>query len=149
MSLCFDYPSQKWTMLSLGLTAATLIIGLVLMQVGHGQTNNTNTETNVDTTRTYLSCYDGSMSTLMLQTLFGPPEIKFNLTDLMSPEVKQYISDSCNFYHQKSGVWLTGTDNQLDKEIVSKYRAEFMQRVKEPSSLIQRDQAYIQLNKTN
>ena len=136
-------------MLSLGLTAATLIIGLVLMQVGHGQINNNNSEKNADAARTYLSCYDGSMSTLMLQTLFGPPEIKFNLTDLMSPEVKQYISDSCKFYHAKSGVWLTGTDNVLDKEIVSKYRAEFMQKVKEPSSLIQRDQAYIQLNKTN
>ncbi|HEY6949607.1 MAG TPA: hypothetical protein VI146_03280, partial [Nitrososphaeraceae archaeon] len=111
--------------------------------------NNNNSEKNADAARTYLSCYDGSMSTLMLQTLFGPPEIKFNLTDLMSREVKQYISDSCNFYHQKSGVWLTGTDNQLDKEIVSKYRAEFMQQVKEPDSLIQRDQAYTQLNKTN
>src|SRR5512144_3206626 len=149
MSVCFNYHSQKWTILSLGLTAATLIIGLVLMQVGHGQTNNNISEKNADAARTYLSCYDGSMSTLMLQTLFGPPEIKFNLTDLMSPEVKQYISDSCKFYHAKSGVWLTGTDNVLDKEIVSKYRAEFMKKVKEPSSLIQRDQAYIQLNKTN
>ena len=147
MSSCFDYDSQKWTVLSLGLTAATLIVGLVLMQVGHGQTINNNTETNAKAARTYLSCYDGSMSTLMLQTLFGPPEIKFNLTDLMSPEVKQYISDSCKFYHAKSGEWLTGTDNVLDKEIVSKYRAEFMQKVKEPSSLIQRDQAYAQLNK--
>jgi hypothetical protein len=146
---CLDYDFQKWTILTLGLTAVILIVGLVLMQVGHGQTNNNNTETKVGATRTYLSCYDGSMSTLMLQTLFGPPEIKFNLTDLMSREVKQYISDSCNFYHQKSGVWLTGTDNQLDKEIISKYRAEFMQKVKEPDSLIQRDQAYIRLNKTN
>jgi hypothetical protein len=67
----------------------------------------------------------------------------------MSPEVKQYISDSCKFYHEKSGVWLTGTGNELDKEIVSKYRAEFMQKVKEPASLIHRDQAYMQLNKTN
>jgi hypothetical protein len=113
------------------------------MQVGHGQTNNNNSEKNADAPTTYLSCYDGSMSTFILQTLFGPPEIKFNLTDLTSPEVKQYISDSCKFYHAKSGEWLTGTDNVLDKEIVSKYRAEFMQKVKEPSSLIQRDEAYI------
>jgi hypothetical protein len=141
MSVCFDF--QKNMILSLTLTTATLIVGLVLMQVGHGQTNNNNSEKNADAPRTYLSCYDGSMSTFILQTLFGPPEIKFNLTDLMSPEVKQYISDSCKFYHAKSGEWLTGTDNVLDKEIVSKYRAEFMQKVKEPSSLIQRDEAYI------
>ena len=51
---CLDYDFQKCTILSLGLTAATLIIGLVLMQVGHGQTNNNNTETNADATRTYL-----------------------------------------------------------------------------------------------
>ena len=146
MSFCYDF--QKWTVLSLRFTVATLIIGFVLTQVGQGQTINNNTETNAKAKRTYLSCYNGSMSTLMLQTLFGPPEIKFNLTDLMTPEVKQYISDSCKFYYEKSGVWLTGTDSELDKEIVSKYRAEFMQKVKEPDSLIQRDQAYIQLNKT-
>jgi hypothetical protein len=149
MSFCFEYDFQKWTLLSLGLIAATLIVGLVLIQGGHGQTNNNNSEENENAARTYLSCYDGTMSTFLLQTLFGPPEIKFNLTDLMSPEVKQYISDSCKFYHEKSGVWLSGTDNELDKQIVSKYRAEFMQKVKEPDSLIQRDQAYIQLNKTN
>lgn len=44
MSLCYDF--QKWTVLSLGLTAATLIVGLVLLQVGHGQTDNNNTQTN-------------------------------------------------------------------------------------------------------
>jgi hypothetical protein len=88
------------------------------------------------------------MTTFLLQIMFSPPEIKFNLTDLMSPEMKQYISDACNFYHDKSGVWLSGTDDELDKQIVSKYGAEFMQKVKEPESLKQRDEAYIQLNKT-
>lgn len=148
--MSFSYHFQKRTILSFGLIASTLIISLVLMQWGHGQADNNNTESNADAdaARTYLSCYDGTMSTFLLQTLFGPPEIKFNLTDLMSPEVKKYISDSCRFYHEKSGVWLSGTDNELDKEIVSKYRSEFMQKVKEPDSLIQRDQAYIQLNKT-
>jgi hypothetical protein len=136
---------SKSTILTLSLMAAALIIRLVLMQVGHGQFNNTQT----NETRSYLSCYNGSMNTFILQTLFGPPEIKFNLTDLMSPEMKQYISDSCKFYHDKSGVWLSGTSNDLDKEIISKYGAEFMQNVKEPDSLKQRDQAYIQLNKTN
>jgi hypothetical protein len=29
MSLCYDF--QKWTVLSLGLTAATLIVGLVIL----------------------------------------------------------------------------------------------------------------------
>jgi hypothetical protein len=88
------------------------------------------------------------MTTFLLQMMFSPPQIKFNITDLMSPEMKQYISDACNFYHEKSGVWLSGTDDELDKKIVSKYGVEFMQKVKEPESLKQRDEAYIQLNKT-
>ena len=143
MSLCYDF--QKWTVLSMGLTAATLIVGLVLMQVGHAQINNT--ETNA--TGSYLRCFQGTMEFFLLGITFAPPEVKFNMTDLQSPEMKQYISDSCKFYHEKSGIWLSGTDNERDKEIVSKYGAEFMQKVKEPESLKQRDQTYIQLNKTN
>jgi hypothetical protein len=148
MSFCFDYDFQKWSILSLGLTAGTLIIGLVLMQVGHGQINNNNTETNANATRSYLSCYTGSMTTFLLQMMFSPPEVKFNITDLMSPEMKQYISDACNFYHNKSGVWLSGTDDELDRKIVDKYGVEFMQKFKEPDTLKARDQAYNQLNKT-
>jgi hypothetical protein len=45
-------------------------------------------------------------------------------------------------------LWLSGTDDELDKKIVSKYGSEFMQKVKEPESLKQRDQAYIKLNNT-
>jgi hypothetical protein len=35
MSLCYD--GKKWAMISLSLSAATIVIGLVFMQVGHGQ----------------------------------------------------------------------------------------------------------------
>lgn len=76
----------------------------------------------------------------------SPPQIKFNMSDLMSHEVKQYISNACNFYHEKSGVWLSGMDNELDKKIVSKFGDEFMQKVKTPESIKERDEGYIQLN---
>ena len=122
-----------------------MIMCLCLVQNSYGQIINT--ETNA--TRSYKNCIDGTVKTFLLQMMVSPPEIKFNITDLMSPEMKQYISDACNFYHEKSGVWLSGTDDELDKKIVSKYGAEFMQKVKEPESLKLRDQAYIQLNKTN
>ena len=124
--------------------ATGMALCLCIIQNTYAQTNNTET----NTTRSYMNCYSGSMTTFLLQIMFSPPEIKFNITDLMSPEMKQYISDACNFYHEKSGVWLSGTDDELDKKIVSKYGSEFMQKVKEPESLKQRDQAYIQLNKT-
>jgi hypothetical protein len=126
--------------------AIAMVLCLCIVQNTYGQTNNT--EANTNTTRSYLNCYNGSVTTFLLQIMFSPPEIKFNITDLMSSEMKQYISDACNFYHEKSGVWLSGADDELDKKIVSKYGAEFMQKVKEPESLKQRDQAYIQLNKT-
>jgi len=124
--------------------ATAMVLSLCIIQNTYGQINNTKT----NTTRSYMNCYTGSMTTFLLQMMFSPPQIKFNITDLMSPEMKQYISDACNFYHEKSGVWLSGTDDELDKKIVSKYGVEFMQKVKEPESLKQRDEAYIQLNKT-
>ena len=121
-----------------------LVLSLCIVQNSYAQT--TNTETN--TTTSYSNCFTGTMATFFLQLMSSPPEIKFDMSDLTSPEVKQYISNACNFYHEKSGVWLSGTDDELDKKIVSKYGSEFMQKVKEPESLKQRDQAYIQLNKT-
>lgn len=81
-----------------------------------------------------------------LQIAFAPPQIKFNISDLMSPEVKQYVSDACIFYHEKSGEWLTGKDDDLDKKIVSKYGYEFLQKVKTPKSIHERDEGYIRLN---
>lgn len=119
-----------------------MVLSLCIIQNTDGQINNTKT----NTTRSYMNCYTGSMTTFLLQMMFSPPQIKFNITDLMSPEMKQYISDACNFYHEKSGVWLSGMDNELDKKIVSKYGDEFMQKVKTPESIKERDEGYIQLN---
>jgi hypothetical protein len=45
MSLCYDF--QKWTILTLGLVAISLAVGLVLMQYAHGQNNETS-KTKVD-----------------------------------------------------------------------------------------------------
>jgi hypothetical protein len=122
--------------------AIAMVLSLYIVQITYGQTNNTET----NTTRSFMNCYTGSVTTFLLQIMFSPPEIKFNISDLMSPQMKQYISDACNFYHEKSGVWLTGTDDELDKKIVSKYGAEFMRKYKEPESLKQRDEDYVQLN---
>jgi len=119
-----------------------MVLSLCIVQNTYAQT--TNTETN--TTTSYSNCFTGTMATFFLQLMSSPPEIKFDMSDLTSPEVKQYISNACNFYHEKSGVWLSGTDDELDKKIVSKYGAEFMQKVKTPESIKERDEGYIQLN---
>ena len=119
-----------------------MVLSLCIVQNTYAQT--TNTETN--TTTSYSNCFTGTMATFFLQLMSSPSEIKFDMSDLTSPEVKQYISNACNFYHDKSGIWLTGTDNELDKKIVSKYGDEFMQKVKTPDSIKERDEGYIQLN---
>jgi hypothetical protein len=119
-----------------------MVLSLCIVQNTYAQT--TNTETN--TTTSYSNCFTGTMATFFLQLMSSPPEIKFDMSDLTSPEVKQYISNACNFYYEKSGVWLSGMDNELDKKIVSKYGDEFMQKVKTPESIKERDEGYIQLN---
>ena len=119
-----------------------MILSLCIVQNTYAQT--TYTETN--TTTSYSNCFTGTMATFFLQLMSSPPQIKFNMSDLMSHEVKQYISNACNFYPEQSGVWLSGMDNELDKKIVSKYGDEFMQKVKTPESIKERDEGYIQLN---
>lgn len=105
-------------------------------------------QTETNSTRSYLDCYAGTTTFFLMGIIFSPPEIKFNIRDLTSTEMKQYVSDSCNFYYNKTGVWLSGTINELDKQIIQKYGAEFMQKVKEPESLKLRDETYINLNTT-
>jgi hypothetical protein len=56
----------------------SIVICLCIVQNVYGQTNKNNknkTYENADaiSARTYLSCYNGNMCTLMLQTLFDPP----------------------------------------------------------------------------
>jgi len=127
MSFCYDF--QKWTVLSLGLVAATLVIGLVLMQVGHGQINNSNTTNNeTEKPRTFGTCYSESAVNLGLWGLFSPTKI-----DLSNPEVVTYLTNLCNFYHEKTGEWIrltaaeipylgeTEKDLQLSQEFQSKF----------------------------
>jgi hypothetical protein len=52
---------------------------------------------------------------MLLSNMLTPPDSP-NIVDLNDPDIKQYFSDACNFYHNKSGIWLTGTDNELDKK---------------------------------
>jgi len=61
--------------------ATGMALCLCIIQNTYAQTNNTET----NTTRSYMNCYSGSMTTFLLQIMFSPPEIKFNITDLMSP----------------------------------------------------------------
>lgn len=100
-------------------------------------------------TGSFTNCRDASMKLFLSQMALSPPEIKFNLSRLTSPEVQQYASDFCNFYYEKSGVWLSGTENEFESEIITKYGTEFTQKVKAPEIIKELVEAYSQLiNKT-
>lgn len=134
---CFDYDFQKWTVLSLRLVAASLTIALVLMQVGHGQINNNSNNTSNSETeklRTFATCYTESSVNLGLwgSGIFGPPSP--TEIDLSDPEVVTYLTNLCNFYHEKTGEWIrltfaeipnsgvgTESDLQLSQEFQSKF----------------------------
>ena len=146
MTLCYDYDFQKWTVVSLGLTAATLIVGLVLMQVGHGQIDkNSTSNSETEKPRTFATCYSESAVNLVLwgSGIIGPPSP--TQIDLSDPEVVKYLTNLCNFYHEKTGEWIrltfdeipnfgsTERDLQLSQEFQSKFTI--------PESVIQAVQA--------
>jgi hypothetical protein len=42
MSICYDF--QKWTMITFASVAISLVVGLLLINFAHAQTNDTNEE---------------------------------------------------------------------------------------------------------
>lgn len=82
--------------------------------------------------------------------MFTPTIINLN-----DPQMKQYITNYCNFYHEKLSKWITSTemtelgeltenDILLSKEFEERYKDNIPQSVKEISKNI-----LGQLNSTN
>jgi hypothetical protein len=91
----------------------------IAMQVVYGQTNN-DTET-----RTFKNCYSDTAMAILLRNMIYPDPI-----NLMDPEVRQFISDACNFYHEKTGIYRDSSD-RLNEEYMQKmkpYWQEFNDR---------------------
>jgi hypothetical protein len=91
----------------------------IAMQVVYGQTNN-DTET-----RTFKNCYSDTAMAILLRNMIYPDPI-----NLMDPEVRQFISDACNFYHEKTGIYPDSSD-RLNEEYMQKmkpYWQEFNDR---------------------
>lgn len=100
--------------------------------------------------RNLATCYADTARNLLFLSMFTPTTI--NLHD---PQVKTYITNYCNFYHEKLGKWindkdmpklgnLTNQDIMLSREFEEKYKDTIPQSIKELSNnLIQ------QRNRTN
>jgi hypothetical protein len=84
---------------------------MVIAGSSYGQTT-TNSETN-----SYLDCYTKAAAVFHIANMFSP--YAFDLTD---PKMKKLISAACNFYYQKSGIWI---DISKDTHITEKYGQEF------------------------
>ena len=102
----------------LGLGILTILVSLPIVGAG----------AQVEKPQTFLTCYGDTAASLLLVSMFTPTKINLN-----DPAVKTYITNYCNFYHEKLGKWLskedmpkigniTGQDIALWKEFEAKYR---------------------------
>jgi protein-disulfide isomerase len=67
--------------------------------------------------RTFGDCYSGAVGSLLLASMFTPYTI-----DLNDPEMKKFLSNMCNFYFDKTGIWINIRENN---DLTTKYGQEF------------------------
>lgn len=72
------------------------IVGLVLTQYANGQTFDNQTETG-----SFFRCYTSFSSFFLMSNQLTPATV-----DLTDPQVKTFITNTCNFYHEKTGKWI-------------------------------------------
>ena len=63
-----------------------------------------------------MDCYSKNAANFMLANMFLPFTI-----DLTDPNIKNLISNTCNFYHEKTGKWV---DLITDSNIMQPYNQE-------------------------
>jgi hypothetical protein len=89
--------------------------------------NTSNSENRTDAgTRTFQDCYFKGIGMLSLAVIFAPSE-KLDATDLLNPAYKKMIINMCNFYHEKTGLWLDLT-SPSDGRYAEQYVDEFYQK---------------------
>jgi protein-disulfide isomerase len=67
--------------------------------------------------RTFGDCYSGTVGSLLLASMFTPYTI-----DLNDREMKKFLSNMCNFYFDKTGIWINIPENN---NLTTKYGQEF------------------------
>jgi hypothetical protein len=89
--------------------------------------NTSNSENGIDSNkRTFQDCYFKGMGMLSLAIIFAPSE-KLDATDLLNPAYKKMIISMCNFYHEKTGLWLDLTSAEVGR-YTEQYGDEFYQK---------------------
>jgi hypothetical protein len=88
-----------------------------------------------ETNRTFKDCYSDAAKDLSYRMLFVPTKLKLNVTD---PGINKTLTNMCNFYHEKSGLWANITDpryqntiGQHIQEFYQKYESTFPESFKQ------------------
>ena len=76
--------------------------------------------------RTFSTCFSDTSGIILLASLYTKT---FDKLQDSSDSLNSIVSNYCNFYHEKTGIWMTHTD-WLDQEIKEKYAVEFYQKYK-------------------
>jgi signal peptidase I len=80
----------------------------------------------VTETRTFEDCVTDNMGAMTLFLIFAPSK-DIDAGDILNPQYKNTIINMCNFYHEKTGVWINLFDKtQLDYS--SQYGEDFYQK---------------------
>ena len=51
--------------------------------------------------------------------------VRLNMTD---PEIKKTITNMCNFYHEKSGLWVNVTNVEKYSNVFREHSQEYLQK---------------------
>lgn len=87
------------------------LISISIFSNIYGQT------TSDETMDSFIDCYSKAASVFHIANMFSP--YTFDLTD---PKMKKLISAVCNFYYEKTGIWI---DITKDTYITDQYGQEF------------------------
>jgi hypothetical protein len=145
----FTRTTQNGTQYNCQQGSAGKVIGCTLIMAVHGQEWNSSATQGNSTldqdlnkmeqqteTTTYNDCFTGYQATILVAIIFSLPESELSILTLADPQVKQFISDLCHFYHEKTGIWFTGNPtDEYEKSMVEKYGDEFFQTHTAPQAL--------------
>jgi hypothetical protein len=71
--------------------------------------------------KNFLECYRSFSSYLFMMNVFSGTNF-----DLLDTKMKAWITNICNFYHEKTGVWVNIWDDNSIANIPSKLHKEFV-----------------------
>jgi hypothetical protein len=114
-------------------------IGILATDWGNAVANNipdlSSPDLSSETNRTFTDCYSDAAKGLRSHLLILPADLKLNVSD---PEINKTITDMCNFYHEKTGLWVNNTDykyqnafDQYAQEYYQKYESTFPESFKQ------------------